>query len=148
MEPLFTVPFHLRDGAYAIFYQSAFVTGALLIFYEGYRRKWPLLPWVIVLSSCAVGAIIGSKLAVLSLEELNEAVRHWRLPYSAQKTYLGGILGGWRASILLGAGWSSVIPSSTLLRLPCHWRLPSVVSMSVQRLLFRHTGKFAMGHCV
>jgi phosphatidylglycerol:prolipoprotein diacylglycerol transferase len=104
MEPQFTVPTHLWDGAYAIFYQITFVAGALLIFYEGHRRKWPLLPWLIVIGFCAVGAIIGSKLAVLALEELNEAVQHWRLPYSTQKTYLGGILGG-IAGVYLARRW-------------------------------------------
>ncbi len=94
MHSLFTVPTHATAGAYAFFYQAVFVAAGFLIFHEGYRRKWPMLPWLIVMTACVVCAILGSKLVLLSGYELSSFLLAGRLPHTLPKTYLGGVVGG------------------------------------------------------
>lgn len=94
MNSLFTVPMNYLGGSYAIFYLFAFIVGFFIVLYEGYRRKWPLVSWFIVMAWCSIWAIIGSKLGVISIEEWNAALHHGNLPATVEKSFLGGILGG------------------------------------------------------
>lgn len=94
MNSLFTVPTNGWGGYYAVFYLVAFIVGTFIILYEGYRRRWHLVPWFIVIVWCAALGIIGSKLLVISFGEWNTALHQGCLPVTAEKSYLGGVLGG------------------------------------------------------
>jgi len=94
MNSLFTVPMNYLGGNYAIFYLFAFLVGSLIVLYEGYRRKWPLVSCFILMAWCSIWAIIGSKLIVIPLEEWKAALNQGNLPVTAEKSFLGGVLGG------------------------------------------------------
>lgn len=94
MNSLLTVPMNYMGASYAIFYLFAFIVGFFIVLYEGYRRKWPLVSWFIVMAWCTIWAIIGSKLGVISIVEWNTALHNGSLPSTVEKSFLGGILGG------------------------------------------------------
>jgi phosphatidylglycerol:prolipoprotein diacylglycerol transferase len=94
MNSLFTVPMNYLGGNYGIFYLFAFLVGSLIVLYEGYRRKWPLVSCFILMAWCSIWAIIGSKLIVIPLEEWNAALHQGSLPVTTEKSFLGGVLGG------------------------------------------------------
>ena len=94
MAPLFTVPSDVWGSCYSLFYLAAFLVGCLIALYEGYRRKWPLLPWFIVVAWCAVWGVIGSKLLFISGGEWQAALSQGHIPFTPEKSFLGGILGG------------------------------------------------------
>jgi prolipoprotein diacylglyceryltransferase len=93
MNPLFTVPTDVWGSSYGFFYMTALLVGSLVALYEGYRRKWPLVPWLIVLAWCATWGVVGSKLLVISWGEWNAALSHGHIPFTAEKSFLGGVLG-------------------------------------------------------
>ncbi len=93
MNLLFTVPTDAWGSSYAFFYMTALLIGSLIALYEGYRRKWPLVPWLIVLAWCATWGVVGSKLLVISWGEWNAALSHGHIPFTAEKSFLGGVLG-------------------------------------------------------
>ena len=93
MESLFTIPIGL-ESQYALFYRMAFIVGGLLVLYEGYRRNWPLCSWLIVIFTCVICGIIGSKLLVLSPGDFDPFLSDGVVPSTTKKTYLGAILGG------------------------------------------------------
>ena len=93
MESLFTIPIGL-ESQYALFYRMAFIVGGLLVLYEGYRRNWPWCSWLIVIFTCVICGIIGSKLLVLSPGDFDPFLSDGVVPSTTKKTYLGAILGG------------------------------------------------------
>jgi hypothetical protein len=54
---------------YQIFYLLAFLIVYLILIYEGYKRKFPLLVWVLLLASIRLAEIIGTKIFSYSWEE-------------------------------------------------------------------------------
>ena len=94
MERLTRLLPHFGVGEYAVFYLLGFIIGGMMIFWAGFRRKFPILSWLVVLNGCALGAIVGSKLLVISPESFLNSLSQLTLPLTMQKTYLGGLLGG------------------------------------------------------
>jgi phosphatidylglycerol:prolipoprotein diacylglycerol transferase len=79
---------------FSIFYPVAFITGIFILIYDGYRKKYPLLPWILIIASSLVFLIIGSKLFTYSGEDWKFFIENFKLPATSGKTILGGVLAG------------------------------------------------------
>jgi len=79
---------------FSLFYLIAFIVGILILMYEGYRKKYPLLPWILLISSSLVFLIIGTKIFTYSGEDWKFFIENLQLPATSGKTILGGILAG------------------------------------------------------
>lgn len=105
MESILVVSDDLRM-AYGYFYILAFLLAGTWLLYMGSRRGLPMVPWLITLMSCAVCAIVGSKLVLFSADEFFVFLQSFQFPATSQKTFLGGVLGGmlglWLARKWLG----------------------------------------------
>lgn len=93
MKTLFIISTDQGGMYFALFYTIAFVVGILIIIYEGYRKKYPMIPWLIIVLTGALFGIIGSKLFTCSQEELKLIFTELKFPATSGKTALGGILG-------------------------------------------------------
>ena len=91
---ILTVPSEFGTAYYALFYSLAFILGTLWVFFEGYRRRWPMVPWLIVVGFCMVFAIIGSKLLTFSVQDITSILHYGRMPAATGRTFLGVLLGG------------------------------------------------------
>ena len=79
---------------YQIFYLLAFLTVYLILIYEGYKRKFPILAWVLLLTSIRLAEIIGTKIFSYSWEEWQFMFQnHIFLPNQEKTIYGCALLG-------------------------------------------------------
>ncbi|MCX6225827.1 MAG: hypothetical protein NTV01_13920 [Bacteroidia bacterium] len=52
------------DGSllYQVFYVLAFLIAYAILIYEGYRRKFPLVSWILVLACIRIFVVVGTKI--------------------------------------------------------------------------------------
>lgn len=74
---------------YQIFYLLAFLTVYLILIYEGYKRKFPLLVWVLLLASIRLAGVIGTKIFSYSLEEWQFMFQNHTFLPNHEKTMFG-----------------------------------------------------------
>jgi prolipoprotein diacylglyceryltransferase len=82
---------------FSFFYSLAFVIAISVLIVEGYKRKFPMLPWILIISFSQILFIIGTKLFALSLDEWSTMVNNLQLVPTTKKELFGGML-------LLGLG--------------------------------------------
>ena len=82
-------------------YSIAFLLVLAILLYEGYKRHFPLLPWILILVFARISFIIGSKLFSFSTDEWRYMASHSLLFYTSKKFLFGGLfLGG--IALLIG----------------------------------------------
>jgi prolipoprotein diacylglyceryltransferase len=86
---------------YQIFYVLAFAAAYAIIFYEGYRRKFALLTWVLILAGVRLAVVIGTKIFAYSAEEWHYMLQNHIFLPNQEKTMFGGFLLGAACYILL-----------------------------------------------
>ncbi|MCX6302052.1 MAG: prolipoprotein diacylglyceryl transferase [Bacteroidia bacterium] len=86
---------------YQIFYVLAFVVAYVIIFCEGYKRKFPLLTWVLIIAGIRFAVVIGTKIFTYSAEEWRFMLESQTFLPNNQKTMFGGFLLGTGAYLLL-----------------------------------------------
>jgi prolipoprotein diacylglyceryltransferase len=74
---------------YKIFYLLAFLTVYLILIYEGYKRKFPLLTWVLLLASIRLAEVIGTKIFSYSWEEWQFMFQNHTFLPNQEKTLFG-----------------------------------------------------------
>ncbi|MHC1730621.1 MAG: prolipoprotein diacylglyceryl transferase [Bacteroidales bacterium] len=75
---------------YQIFYTAAFLAAYAILAYEGYRRKFPIVTWLLILASVRLAVVTGTRLFAWTPEEWQfMTVNHIFLP-AARKTMFGG----------------------------------------------------------
>lgn len=79
---------------YQIFYLLAFLVAYIILICEGYRRKFPLLAWVLILAGMRLAVVIGTKIFTYSAEEWRFMFENHALLPNNQKTMFGGLLLG------------------------------------------------------
>jgi prolipoprotein diacylglyceryltransferase len=79
---------------FQLFYVLAFLTAYAILIYEGYRRKFPLIAWILVLACIQLFFVVGTKIFSFSSEEWRFMFQNHTLLPNAQKTLFGGILLG------------------------------------------------------
>lgn len=86
---------------YEVFYNLAlFVTLGVLIF-EGWKRKFPMLKWVLLLLITRILFITGTKIVTIPVHDWVELFPQFTLPEAPGKSLLGGLLFG-GAGLLTG----------------------------------------------
>jgi hypothetical protein len=89
MERHFLMDISNGGVIYQVFYMLAFLSVYLILVYEGYRRKFPLLTWVLILASVQFASIIGTKLFSYSWEEWGTMFRTHTIIPNREKSLLG-----------------------------------------------------------
>jgi len=77
---------------YALFYTLAFLTSFIILIVEGRRRKFPTLPWLIVIGTGFVFFVFGCRIATFSLSEWQAILDYRPLERETGLIMLGGLL--------------------------------------------------------
>ena len=81
------------EGNYfTFFYNLAFFVALAVLLFEGHRRRFPMLKWILLLTISRLMFIIGSKAVTLSLSDWQLAIQSFTLPHAPEKALFGGIL--------------------------------------------------------
>ena len=62
-------------GFYALFYTLAFLTSFIVLIVEGRKRKFPTLPWLIVIGTGFVFFVFGCRIATFSVGRMASRIR-------------------------------------------------------------------------
>ncbi len=79
---------------YELFYSLAFFITLVLLIYEGYRRKFPILKWILLLIITRFLFIVGTKLFGFTPEQWTTLLTDLELPHTDNKSLIGGLLLG------------------------------------------------------
>ena len=77
---------------YEVFYILSFLIIYAILIFEGYKRKFPLLGWVLLLMSIQIASIIGTKLFSYSWNEWQFMFRNHLFLPNMEKSLLGSVL--------------------------------------------------------
>lgn len=81
------------EGNYfTFFYNLAFFVALAVLLFEGHRRRFPMLKWVLLLTISRLMFIIGSKAVTLSLSDWQLVFQSFTLPHAPEKSLFGGLL--------------------------------------------------------
>ncbi len=79
---------------FAFFFTAAFIVAAVLLACQGWRKRWPLLPWLTIMLWGVTFGFVGSKLMLIPVGGWLAGLANFHLPATADKTLLGGLIGG------------------------------------------------------
>lgn len=94
MEKQFIVDISNGGLIYQIFYILAFLAAYVIIIYEGYRRKFPILTWILVIAFVRFAVVIGTKVFSFSWDEWGYMIQNHNFLQNQEKTMFGGLLLG------------------------------------------------------
>jgi prolipoprotein diacylglyceryltransferase len=77
-----------------LFYNLAFAIALLILLYEGYVRKFPMMKWVLLLLISKIFIIMGSKLITYSSADWNYLLTNLSLPATTDKSMFGSLIFG------------------------------------------------------
>lgn len=103
METHFVVDISHGGLLYQLFYVLAFIVAYAILIREGYRRKFPLIVWILILASIRLFLVVGTKIFSFSPDDWRFMFENHTLLPNPQKTMFGGVLFGAIAYIL--ASW-------------------------------------------
>jgi len=86
---------------YQVFYTAAFLVAYAILVYEGYRRKFPLVAWILILASIRLAVVTGTRLFAWTPEEWQFITDNHVLLPSARKTMFGGLAMGIAAYLIV-----------------------------------------------
>lgn len=79
---------------YQLFYMLAFLTAYAILIFEGYRRKFPIIVWILILACIRLCVVAGTKVFSFSREEWQFMFQNHTLLQNPEKTMFGGMLLG------------------------------------------------------
>lgn len=79
---------------YQLFYMLAFLSAYIILIYEGYRRKLPMVAWVLILASLRLAVVTGTKVFSFSSADWQYMFANHVFLQNPQKTMFGGVLLG------------------------------------------------------
>ena len=85
---------------YQIFYLIAFLAAYIILIYEGYKRKFPLITWILILAGIRLAMIIGTKIFAYTGEEWRFMFENHQFLPNHEKTMFGGVLLGAAAYLI------------------------------------------------
>lgn len=94
MENHLTVDISNGGFLYQLFYILGFLVAYIIILYEGYRRNFPVVKWVLILACIRLFVVSGTKLFSFSPDEWKLMFQTGALLPNPQKTMFGGIILG------------------------------------------------------
>ena len=77
---------------FTIFYSLAFFLAFLMLLWEGYKRKIPVIPWMLLLILSRVSFIAGTKIFTYSQQDWLFMLKNLTLIPTSEKVLLGGII--------------------------------------------------------
>jgi len=92
MKPLLTIDTPHGDFYYSMFYFLAFIAGFVMLVMEGRKRKFPEIPWLVVITTSFLFFIVGTQAIRLSMEDWQHVSQFKALEYFPGRSVLGGIL--------------------------------------------------------
>ncbi|HZX73632.1 MAG TPA: prolipoprotein diacylglyceryl transferase family protein, partial [Cyclobacteriaceae bacterium] len=92
MNPLLTIDTPHGDFYYSMFYFLAFIAGFVMLVMEGRKRKFPEMPWLVVITTSFLFFIVGTQAIRLSMEDWQHVSQFKALEYFPGRSVLGGIL--------------------------------------------------------
>ncbi|WP_157807319.1 prolipoprotein diacylglyceryl transferase [Hymenobacter chitinivorans] len=87
------LPSPLAHDYYSFFYLLGFAVAGALLLWEGWRRQYPLRPWLLVVAGSSLLLILGTKLITLSGPDWQYLWQHGLSQSQGQRSVLGGLLG-------------------------------------------------------
>lgn len=96
MDTHLSVVMDITNGGllYQVFYTAAFLVAWVILVYEGYRRKFPLVTWILVLASIRLAVVAGTRLLAWTPEEWQFMIDNHVFIPAAGKTMFGGFAMG------------------------------------------------------
>jgi phosphatidylglycerol:prolipoprotein diacylglycerol transferase len=91
MSTLF-IQMPLPAHQFSFFYSAAFIAAIVVLLMEGHRRKFPMLPWILIIAFSQILFITGTKLFALAGEDWRYMAGHLKLVPSDRKELFGGML--------------------------------------------------------
>jgi len=85
---------------FQVFYILAFLTAYAILIWEGHRRKFPLIDWILVLACVQLFIVVGTKAFSFTADEWRFMYQNHTLLPNPQKTLSGGILLGMAGYII------------------------------------------------
>jgi phosphatidylglycerol:prolipoprotein diacylglycerol transferase len=79
---------------FQLFYVLGFLTAYAILIYEGFRRKFPLIAWILVLACIQLFIVAGTKVFSFSSDEWRFMFQNHILLQNSQKSLFGGIFLG------------------------------------------------------
>ncbi|MBH8556630.1 prolipoprotein diacylglyceryl transferase family protein [Hymenobacter negativus] len=103
------LPYAPNHDYYAPFYLLATLTNVLLLLWEGWRRGFPLRPWLTLVAASSLALILGTKLITHPLDEWSSLL-FTNVPTDTARSILGGGLAAVLTVVALrrwlGLGWA------------------------------------------
>ena len=94
MNEQFIVDVSRGDFLYQLFYMLGFLAAYVILIYEGYRRQFPLVRWIILLACIRFFVVIGTKVFSFSPEDWISMFKNQILFQNTEKTMFGGLISG------------------------------------------------------
>ena len=92
MNPLAIINTENGGRYYAFFYFLAFLVGFAVLLREGRKRKYPILPWLLIVMTCFLFFIIGTQAIRLTADDWFKALQLRPPGHSVGRSVLGGIV--------------------------------------------------------
>lgn len=110
MEPIVFFSSNAGGQLFAMLYLLSFLLCAGFLFYMGWRRKYPMHHWTLLVAAGIVLFIVGTKIFSYSIEQWRIVFESFQFPDTDKKTVLGGL--------------TLLIPGVFLLKKILHFRFP------------------------
>ncbi|HOI48998.1 MAG TPA: prolipoprotein diacylglyceryl transferase, partial [Prolixibacteraceae bacterium] len=95
---------------FGLFYSISFLVALMILLYEGYKRNYPILPWILILTFSRILFVIGSKVFALSADEWRVMFENLAVVPASKKVLFGGLLLG-GAGLMIGKWWLKFKPN-------------------------------------
>lgn len=92
MDPIINIATTHAGHYFSFFYFLAYLVCFLLLLYMGYRRRYPLKEWSLLVTCGMILFIIGTKLFAYDREQWLILLNEFRFSPTDKKTVLGGLL--------------------------------------------------------
>jgi prolipoprotein diacylglyceryltransferase len=93
MTPLFTIEV-THGWYYALFFFLSFLLGLVILIIEGKKRKFPQVPWLLVITTTFLFFMIGTQFIKFSIEDWQRVLQFKALDHTPGRSVLGGLLLG------------------------------------------------------
>lgn len=90
------------DGPYySLFYNLAFAIAFIVLIYEGHKRKFPMLKWVLILLLSKIFIVLGSKIITYTPNDWHFLFENFTFPKATGKSMIGSLIFG-TLSLIVG----------------------------------------------
>jgi len=77
---------------YALFFALAHVVTWCIVFWYGYKHRYPLIPWLLIITTGFICFTIGTHVFAIDFKEIKELVINGKFLQGSAKSLIGGLL--------------------------------------------------------